>query len=107
IHAFTRDYGDRPNTRVKDLVDLVLLIESGLAADAAVADAVRHVFAVRATHPVPEVLPDPPPAWADIYPGLAEGLTETPPQLEAALDLVRGFWAAALANGNTRPEQKD
>jgi hypothetical protein len=27
LHALTRDYGDRPNTRTKDLVDLVLLIE--------------------------------------------------------------------------------
>lgn len=107
IHAFTRDYGGRPNTRVKDLVDLVLLIESGLAADAAVVNAVRHVFAVRATHPVPDTLPDPPPAWADTYPDMAEGLTETSPRLEAALELVRGFWAAALANGNADPEQKD
>jgi hypothetical protein len=107
IHAFTRDYGSRPNTRVKDLVDMVLLIESGLAADATVADAVRHVFAVRATHPVPEVLPDPPPAWTDTYPQLAEGLTETPPRLGAALDLVRGFWVAALVNGDNHPVQKE
>ena len=106
-HAFTRDYGDRPNTRVKDLVDLVLLIESGLPADPALADAVQHVFAVRATHPVPDVLPDPPPTWADIYPGLAEGLTQTPPRLDAALHLVRGFWAVARINGEADPEQKD
>lgn len=26
LHALTRDYGGRPNTRVKDLVDLALLI---------------------------------------------------------------------------------
>lgn len=42
IHAFTRDYGDRPNTRVKDLVDLVLLIESGLPPDATTANARRR-----------------------------------------------------------------
>ena len=106
LHAFTRSYGDRPNTRIKDLVDLVLLIESGLAADASVADAVRHVFAVRATHSVPQKLPDPPPAWADLYPELAESLTETPPHLEAALDLVRGFWTAALTADYTHPEQE-
>jgi hypothetical protein len=106
-HAFTRDYGDRPNTRVKDLVDLVLLIESGLTADQAVADAVQHVFAIRATHPVPDVPPDPPPTWAGIYPGLAEGLTQTPPRLDAALHLVRGFWTAARINGEADPEQKD
>jgi hypothetical protein len=104
LHALTRDYGDRPNTRVKDLVDLVLLVESGLAADAAVTDAVRHVFTVRATHEVPEVLPDPPPGWAGTYPELADGLTETPPRLEAALDLVRDFWAKASQNGEAEPK---
>jgi len=103
LHAFTRDYGDRPNTRVKDLVDLVLLIENGLEADAAAADAVRHVFTVRAAHPVPEILPSPPPTWAGIYPELAKDLTETPPRLETALDLVRDFWSTASTKANTQP----
>lgn len=56
-------------------MDLVLLVESGMEADGAVADTVRHVFAVWATHPVPQTLPDPPPAWTDLYPALANGLT--------------------------------
>ncbi|MEV1036578.1 nucleotidyl transferase AbiEii/AbiGii toxin family protein [Streptomyces sp. NPDC050204] len=99
LHAFTRDYGDRPNTRVKDLVDLVLLAEDGLPADAALVDVVQHVFAVRATHDVPEELPDPPPRWSDSYPELARELnTEIPPTLDAALALVRGLWATALAD---------
>ncbi|MET8713926.1 nucleotidyl transferase AbiEii/AbiGii toxin family protein [Streptomyces sp. NPDC004735] len=104
LHAFTRDYGDRPNTRVKDLV---LLIESGLVPDISVVDAVRHVFAVRATHEVPAVLPEPPPSWAQIYPELAEGLTDTPPRLDAALDLVREFWCEASDNVEAEPKQKD
>ncbi|MFI7276121.1 nucleotidyl transferase AbiEii/AbiGii toxin family protein [Streptomyces sp. NPDC049879] len=103
LHALTRDYGDRPNTRVKDLVDLVLLIESGLAADTSVGEAVRHVFAVRATHEVPAVLPEPPPSWADTYPGLAEGLTDTPPRLDAALGVVRGFWRAVSGDDAVEP----
>lgn len=107
VHALTRDYGGRPNTRVKDLVDLVLLIESGLTADVAVADAVRHVFAVRASHELPTTIPEPPPGWADTYPQLADGLTETPPRLDAALSLMRGFWADAFMNGDPNPEQKD
>lgn len=99
LHAFTRDYGVRPNTRVKDLVDLVLLTEDGLPADAALVDVVRHVFAVRATHEVPDELADPPPRWRDSYPELARELTtEIPPTLDAALALVRGLWATALAD---------
>ncbi|QNE79441.1 nucleotidyl transferase AbiEii/AbiGii toxin family protein [Streptomyces finlayi] len=111
LHAFTRDYGNRPNTRVKDLVDLVLLAENGLVGDAALAEVVRHVFAVRATHEVPDELPDPPPRWRESYPELARELTtEIPPTLEAALALVRELWAVALADElhiSSRPEQKD
>ncbi|MEV1049180.1 nucleotidyl transferase AbiEii/AbiGii toxin family protein [Streptomyces sp. NPDC049916] len=98
LHALTRDYGDRPNTRVKDLVDLVLLIESGLSGDMDLLKAVRHVFAVRATHGIPVGLHDPPPRWRDDYPEIAEELaTGIPPTLDAAMALVRGLWARTLA----------
>ncbi|MFC4050478.1 nucleotidyl transferase AbiEii/AbiGii toxin family protein [Actinomadura syzygii] len=96
LHALTRDYGSRPNTRVKDLVDIVLLIEDGLTADKPLLDVVNHVFAVRATHPVPTAILDPPPVWAKDYPMLAEDLTLADPDLTTALDLLRKFWAQAL-----------
>ncbi|MGH3779439.1 MAG: nucleotidyl transferase AbiEii/AbiGii toxin family protein [Pseudonocardiaceae bacterium] len=95
LHALTRDYGDRPNTRIKDLVDLVLLIEDGLQPDKALVDVVRHVFIIRATHPCPSTIPDPPPRWWREYPELAEGLTETASDLPSALKLLRGFWSTA------------
>lgn len=107
LHAFTRDYGDRPNTRVKDLVDLVLLIESGLVADASLLDVVRHVFTVRATHDVPTVLSEPPPSWSVLYPELAGGLTETVPQLDDALDLLREFWGQTRDPREAESEQTD
>ncbi|OIJ91006.1 hypothetical protein BIV24_17655 [Streptomyces colonosanans] len=101
LHAFTRDYGGRPNTRVKDLVDLVLLAEDGLQGDATLVEVVRHVFAARATHPVPDELPDPPPLWRETYPELARELdTEVPPALDAALALVRGLWEKALSDAS-------
>ncbi|WP_410874543.1 nucleotidyl transferase AbiEii/AbiGii toxin family protein [Nocardia sp. A7] len=106
LHAFTRDYGDRPNTRVKDLVDVVLLIENGLVPDKSVVDTVRHVFAVRATHDVPTRLPEPPPGWAHTYPELAAGLTEAPARLDAAFDLVGEFWREATDNGETEQNKK-
>ena len=84
LHALTREYGDRPNTRIKDLVDLILLIEDGLRPDKSLADVVRHVFTIRNTHPCPADIPDPPPRWRSEYPELAEGLTE------AASDLPSG-----------------
>ncbi|MEV0628425.1 nucleotidyl transferase AbiEii/AbiGii toxin family protein [Nonomuraea wenchangensis] len=97
LHALTRDYGDRPNTRVKDLVDLVLLIENGLAPDGELVDVCRHVFTVRATHALPEEIPDLPPRWDIDYPTQAQGLTNVPADLSSALGFVRDFWQRAIA----------
>lgn len=96
LHALTRDYGARPNTRVKDLVDLVLLIEDGLPANDALVEVVRHVFAVRDTHPCPMTIPDPPPRWSTEYPEIAHRLTQTASDLQSALRLLRDFWSTAL-----------
>ena len=47
LSAYLQRYGDRPNTRVKDLVDLVLLIENGLLPDDRLRLAVGTTFARR------------------------------------------------------------
>lgn len=78
IHAMTRPWDDRDNTRVKDLADMVTFIHEGLDPARAMS-ATHHVFSVRATHPVPNELPDPPLFWTEDYPGFADelGLVET------------------------------
>ncbi|MFI1462893.1 nucleotidyl transferase AbiEii/AbiGii toxin family protein [Nocardia carnea] len=98
LHALTKDYGDRPNTRVKDLVDLVLLIEAGLQPGAVLVAVVQHVFGIRQTHQLPPRLPDPPPLWRDQYPVAEAGLTDTGPDLAAAIKVVRTFWTAAVGS---------
>ena len=53
IHAYTHPWTDRINTRVKDLVDIVLFIERGNLAAVDVAAALRATFATRSSHPLP------------------------------------------------------
>lgn len=96
LHALTRTYGDRPSSRVRDLPDLVLLIEEGLAPDAELLARVRHVFDVRGTHPVPDQVPDPPSDWAERYEALASELDVTATTLDAAMRVLREFWSQAL-----------
>ncbi|MFD8562426.1 nucleotidyl transferase AbiEii/AbiGii toxin family protein [Streptosporangium canum] len=100
LHALTKDYGGRPNTRVKDLVDLVLLIETGLAPDEELLKVCRHVFTVRADHTVPDEIADPPPRWDVEYPALAQGLTGTSADLTVAMALVRDFWKQSITCDN-------
>lgn len=101
LHALTRDYGVRPNTRVKDLIDLLLLIHDGLSPDQDLVAVVHHVFTVRATHAVPTDIPDPPPAWLDDYPALASEAALSERDLSSALDTLRAFWARTISPGAT------
>lgn len=70
LHAYTKP---RENpTRVKDLLDLALLLGMGLEASPALARAIRAVFDRYATHPLPESLTEPPPAWGQPFSAMAE-----------------------------------
>jgi len=95
LHAYTRDYGDRLNSRVRDLPDMVVLIHDGLDPDAALRTTVGHVFDTRGTHPLPEDLPDPPAGWRDPYESLAAELDLAESTSDAAMETLRGFWSAA------------
>lgn len=96
FHALTRVYGDRPSYRVKDLVDLVLLIELGLIDQGRLAERLQMVFRVRGTHPVPAELPDPPAAWRDDYAALITDLDIDARTVDAGMATIRPVWAASL-----------
>jgi predicted nucleotidyltransferase component of viral defense system len=99
LHALTRTYaGDRPSTRVKDLPDLILLIDDGLEPGPDVLSAAERVFASRGTHPLPAELPNPPTAWEPVYALLAEELDISAGSLGEAMSLLRSFWTKAVAS---------
>ncbi len=96
LHALTRDHGDRENSRVRDLADLLLLIDLGLLPDAALASVARRVFFARSAHPLPADLAVPPRAWEERFAALAGelGLAET--TVDTAMTALRSFWSQAL-----------
>jgi hypothetical protein len=69
VHAYTRSYGDRgiASTRVKDLVDLVLVAHEATLDAARLREALDVTFERRATHPLPPRLPAPPADWRVPY----------------------------------------
>ncbi len=98
LHAFTRTYGDRPNTRVRDLPDMVLLIDDGLEPTSELLSTVSRLFEARAHPALPVELPDPPAFWRVNYPALATDLDVSAKTLDEAMTVVRTFWAALLRN---------
>lgn len=96
VHAFTRTYGERPNTRVRDLPDMVLLIDDGLEPTPELFSIVSRLFDARANAAMPVELPDPPSFWHENYPALAADLDVSAKTLDEAMMLIRAFWAALL-----------
>lgn len=92
IHAYTLPRGDRANTRVKDLVDLALLIELGLPDADLLKQAIHATFARRGTHAEPVDLEPPPEAWRAAFAQLAAELAAPITTLDAAYAEVAAFW---------------
>jgi hypothetical protein len=66
LHAYTRRYNGE-STRVRDLVDLVIIRLSETVDARRLRDEITRTFAGRATHPAPDRFPAPPADWARSY----------------------------------------
>jgi predicted nucleotidyltransferase component of viral defense system len=82
LHAYTGAFGrdQRESTRVKDLVDLVLIGELAESDAKRLHQALTNTFAQRGRQPLPNAIPSPPSSWARPYAvlarevGIAEGV---------------------------------
>ena len=63
IHAYTRPHTSGSSSRVKDLVDILLLAELQPLQAASLRRALAATFSVLGTHPLPSALPMPPESW--------------------------------------------
>ena len=90
-----------PNSRVKDLVDLSLLIGAGGLDQHRVLDALRLTFERRATHDLPLELVPPPADWQIPFRVLAEecGLSA---DIAAVFEAVQRYLREVLPRGTER-----
>lgn len=95
IHAYTLPRNGH-NSRVKDLIDLALLIRSGGLDEQRTISALRLTFARRGTHQFPMSLAPPPADWQRPFEALAQecGL---PTDVGAVFAEVRSFFEVSLA----------
>ena len=97
LHAYTLPRSSA-NSRVKDLVDLALLIESGGLATERIQEAVRVTLRKRGTHVLPSVLLPPPPDWRKRFEALAEEC-RLPKAMDAVFADVRAYIEVVLSRG--------
>jgi predicted nucleotidyltransferase component of viral defense system len=92
VHALTRPFDDRINTRVKDLADIMLLFNRGLPDPPIVKRCVQEVFSARATHATPSKIGDPPLTWASSYSAMAKDLKLNETTLDDATVRLNNYW---------------
>lgn len=93
LAAYTEDRGVRENTRVKDLTDMVLLVETGFEPTRRLRDVADVIFEARGER-APAVLPLPPASWGEIYAAQAAEVRLGAVALTDAHELVQRFWFA-------------
>ena len=111
LHAYTLPRGE-PNTRVKDLVDLVTLAALEAIEGDVLRASVQATFTVRASHDLPASLPFPPAQWAAPYARLArESPISTLADLQVGYALAVTFWQPFLdktvAGRRWDPQKRD
>jgi len=91
LHAYTMPRSV-PNSRVRDLVDMVLLIQEGRISPAKAQAALKAVFARRKSHAIPEKLEPAPERWGKSFAAMAEecGLKIG---LSAGFEILRVFYS--------------
>jgi hypothetical protein len=70
FHAYTRPR-ETTNSRVRDLVDLMLILERDELSSDRLRPAVNATFTRRHTHPIPVNVPAPPSSWTKPFAALA------------------------------------
>ena len=99
LHAYTLPRDDNENSRVKDIVDLLLLKRSGTLRTDFLATAIGKIFEYRGTHALPDGLADPPSNWDSKFNRLAKDCgIET--ALDTAFDELRSFFSQIKAKPN-------
>jgi hypothetical protein len=89
-HAYSVPRGKRENSRVRDLVDMLLLIHRGRLHHQRTKDAIKQTFGHRDTHTIPKEVPPPPASWEKPFTVLAQdcGLNDS---LNDARDTLAEF----------------
>lgn len=98
LHAMTRDFGDRENSRLRDLVDLVLMLEHEMLTPALLAAQTAEVWVEREKSNPPPDLPPLPESWANRYRLLTEQLDIDTRSYPSAVTIVADLWRAMYPN---------
>lgn len=94
VHAYTLPREHGYNSRIKDLIDMLLLIQLNRMNRDKLLSALKQTFARRKTHELPEILPLPPQEWTMAFQALA--VTCGLKNIEESFHVVANFYEEVL-----------
>lgn len=97
LHAYTKPRKSGESSRVKDLVDLLLLAEIQPVSGTRLQQAIQATFSTEGTHPVPSSVPPPPVKWESEFRRMASEVGLSTTLLDQAYNLVQAFLNPILA----------
>lgn len=99
VHAYTRPHVSGQGSRVKDLVDLLIIAELNRLDGGALRRAIDLTFGSCGSHDLPDSLPDPPVEWSVPFRRLAEETGQARRTLAEAGEAARRFLDPVLQGG--------
>jgi len=99
VHAYTLPR-KTPNSRVKDLVDILLLIERGNLKADRIVHMLFETFRIRDTHKIPLDLPVPPVSWNTPFRKMAEA-SGINGDIHSAINRIQEFYKSIVGQLNT------
>lgn len=91
VHANTRPHSSGASTRVKDLVDILLLAGLEPLQYLTLRQALEATFEARSTHPLPFTLSSPPDNWSQPFQRLADETGLSWREIHSAVEAVQRF----------------
>lgn len=98
VHAYTRPRATGRSSRVKDLVDILLIAELGEMDGQVLRQALEATFETRETDELPKLLPDPPAIWRAPFRRLAGETSLDYGTLHDAAEAAHHFLDPVLGN---------
>lgn len=89
VHAYTRHHISGESSRVKDLIDILLLAELTRIEADHLSRAIQATFDARNTHSLPREMPDPPSGWSKPFQKMAAEVYLTYETLEDANQAIK------------------
>ena len=92
IHSYSYPREKRPFSRIRDLVDLILIIEQGLPDKVLVMSAIEATFKQRNTHDIPQTLEIPPDILEESYAKMSQDCGVIKKTISEAFSFLQEYW---------------